>query len=239
MKQTGIGELLAQAFQLFRRNLLFVLALTVPVVVIVTGVTALGLGELGARYHASLPQRDLYIDLAANELVTAPLITSILARWVLLRSRGASVTAHDLVATALEAFPFTLLVIVAWLVAVVLAGSLFILPGIYLLVSWYFVVQAVVIDGDRGFAPIIRSAGYVRRRWWRTAGLLLALQLGAAIPAELIVLIFTSLARSANAEAIVVLGNIVGFALTLPFQAIGTTLYYLQIREAAAQAGRP
>jgi len=42
---------------------------TVPIVVVVTGLTALGLGELGAHFKPQLPLRDTYIQLAANQLV--------------------------------------------------------------------------------------------------------------------------------------------------------------------------
>ena len=83
-----MGELLTGAFDLYRRNARLVLAVTVPVIVVVTGLTALGLGELGARYKPSPPLRDTYIALAANQLVTVPLISSILARWVLLMRRS-------------------------------------------------------------------------------------------------------------------------------------------------------
>jgi hypothetical protein len=39
---------------------------------------------------------------------------------------------------------------------------LFILPGVYLAVRWYFVPQAVVIDGARGPAALTRSGQIVR-----------------------------------------------------------------------------
>src|SRR5579871_2321840 len=71
MSKVGVVELLRRAFDLYRQNMRLVLGLTLPVVVIVIAVTALGLGELGASYHASLPGRDLYIEAAAGELVTA------------------------------------------------------------------------------------------------------------------------------------------------------------------------
>ena len=47
-------------------QLRLVLMLTLPIVVIVVGVTALGLGELGASYRTALPVRDLYIEVAAG-----------------------------------------------------------------------------------------------------------------------------------------------------------------------------
>ena len=158
VRPVGVGGLLAAALELYRRNARLVLAVTVPIVVVVTGLTALGLGELGAHFKPQLPLRDTYIQLAANQLVTVPLISAILARWVLLTRRGERTNATDLVANALEVFPAVLLVIVAWLAAV-FVGLFLIVPGVYILISWYFVVQAVVIDGDRGLAPIAAQRG--------------------------------------------------------------------------------
>src|SRR5579864_5334832 len=128
-----MGELLTEAFDLYRRNARLVLAVTVPIIVVVAGLTALGLGELGAKYSPSPPLRDTYIALAANQLVTVPLISSILARWVLLVQRRERTSATDLVANALEVFPAVLLVIIVWL-AVVFVGLSLVVPGIYILV---------------------------------------------------------------------------------------------------------
>jgi hypothetical protein len=238
MAQMTVGQLMARSFELYRRNLRLMLMLTLPVVVFVFAVTALGLGELGASYRASMPARDGYIELAASELVTAPLITSMLARWVLFETRGERVGAAELVTGALDAFPAVLLVVVIWLV-VSAAGFLFlIVPGIYTLVSWYFVVQAVVIDNDRGLAPISRSSALVRGNWWRSAGIGLAFLIPSEGLAALIGAAFAPLASAANSQAVLVAGEIVADTLTLPFLAIGATLYYLDLRVAAAAAGR-
>jgi hypothetical protein len=236
MAQPTVSDLLAGAFGLYRRNLWLVLALTLPIVVVVIGVTALGLGELGASYRASLPGRDIYIEAAASELVTAPLVTAVLARWVALESRGERTAATDLLASGLEAFPAVLLVVVVWLVVSAAGFLLLIFPGIYTFVSWYFVVQAVVIDGVRGLAPISRSSALVRGNWWRSAGIGLAFLIPAALVTVVVGFAFAPLASAANSDALLVAGEIVADALTLPFLAIGATLYYLQLRE---RAGAP
>ncbi len=228
-----MGELLRAAFDLYRRNVRLVLAVTVPIVAIVTVLTALGLGEFTARIRPAPPLRDTYVDLAASQLVMAPLISAILARFVLLKRRGEPVNATELVADALEKFPVVLLVIVAWLAVSIVGAVTLILPGIYVYVSWYFVVQAVVIDGDRGFAPITRSAQLVRGHWWKTAGTGLAFWIAAYAPQVLIALAFTPVARSANSYAVVVLAVALARAVALPFLAIGATLYYLELRERA------
>ena len=236
----SIGELLRTSVEMYRRNIAMVLALTVPVIVIVTGLTALGLGEFTARLHPPPPARDVWIDVAASELVTVPLITSILARWVVLKRQNAAIVASDLVAGALEVFPAVLLVFVAWLVVSALGLFALIVPGIYIAVSWYFVVQAVVIDGDRGLAAIARSVTLVRGRWWQTFGTGLAFQLTAElIPQLVLAYLLTPVARSANSYAIVVLVVALVRVIALPLVAIGSTLYYLHLRETAMAAAGP
>ncbi len=238
VRAPSVGQLLREAFELYRGNVRLVLAVTVPVVIVVTGLTALGLGELGARVNPAPPPRDAYVDFAVSELVTGPLITAILARLVLLKRRGEAVNATDLVADALELFPAVLLVIITWLLVAFCGFAFFFLPGAYIFVSWYFVVQAVVIDGDRGFAPIRRSALLVRGHWWQSAGIGAAFWLASLVPQVVIVYALTPVARSANSYAIVVVAAALASVIALPFLAIGATLYYLELRDGAARAAR-
>jgi hypothetical protein len=234
-----VGELLRDSLELYRRNFRVLFALTLPIVAIVTGVTALGLGEFTARFNPAPPERDVLVDLLASLLVTLPLVSSIIARWVVGVVRSESASPTELIAGALESFPAVLLVIVIWLGVSFLGLVTLIVPGIYVLVSWYFVVQAVVIDGDRGFAPILRSAALVRGRWWRTLGTGVAfLFVGGLVPELVLSYAFTPLARSVNSYAIVVLLDALVRVIVLPFVAIGATLYYLQLRETAAGLAR-
>lgn len=238
MTAGGLGALLAEAFELYRRNVRLVLAVTVPIVVIVTGVTALGLGELTARFNPAPPTRDVWIDVLASGLVTVPLISSILSQWVLLTRRREQPALTDLFANALEVFPTVLLVIAAWLAVSFVGLITLIVPGIYIFVSWYFVVQAVVIDGDRGFKPLTRSAALVRGHWWQSAGTGVAFTFAALVPQLVLDYAFTPVARSANSYAVVVVVVAVARVIALPFVAIGSTLYYLQLRDAALAASR-
>jgi hypothetical protein len=157
---------------------------------------------------------------------------------VYLTRGGEQVSATDLLANALEAFPALLLVIVAWLAVSLVGMFTLIIPGIYVFVSWYFVVQAVVIDGDRGFAPVTRSAALVRGRWWQSAGTGLAFVLVSYVPQLLLEYALTPVARSANSYAVVVVAVAVARVITLPFVAIGASLYYLRLRDSVTPARR-
>ncbi len=234
MRLAEAGELLARTFELFRRNWRLVFVLTLPIVVVVDGVTALGLGELTHTYRPAPPLRDAYIEVAAGRLVTLPLISAILARWIHERGRGRPGGAIEVLASGLEAFPAVLLGVAVWLI-VSAAGFIFLIfPGIYTAVSWYFVAQAVVIDDSRGLASIYRSAAVIRGNWWRSFGVGVCFWLIEIVVTLVIGAVFAPLASSANAFAVLVVGEVIADAVTLPFLAIGATLYYLRLREAAA-----
>ncbi len=239
MRSVSVAELLRSSYELYRRNIRLVLSVTVPIVVVVTALTGLGLGEFTARLNPAPPVRDVWIDTLASELVTAPLVSAILARWVFLSRTGETASATDLVANALEAFPAVLLVIVIWLAVSALGAVTLILPGIYVFVSWYFVVQAVVIDGDRGLAPIGRSATLVRGHWWQSAATGLAFLIASYLPPLALQYAFTPLARSVNSYAVVVGVVALARVVTLPFVAIGASLYYLHLRDSAPRPARP
>src|SRR5665213_530610 len=61
--------------------------------------------------------------------------------------------------------------------------------------------------------------------------------LGALVPQLVLDFAFTPVARSVNSYAVVVAVVAIARVIALPFVAIGSTLYYLQLREAAAAAG--
>jgi hypothetical protein len=114
-----------------------------------------------------------------------------------------------------------------------------IVPGLYTFVSWYFVVQAVVIDEDRGLAAISRSAALVRGKWWRSLGVGICFVLPSVIASGVIGAAFTPLASAANSDAVIAVGQAVADTVTLPFLAIGATVYYMQLRVEAARTARP
>jgi hypothetical protein len=197
----------------------------------VTGVTALGLGELSAKFQTAVSVRDFEIEVAANFLVTIPLVNSLIARWIALDAAGETVRSTELLASSLESFPAVLVVVAIW-VAGLVVGVFLIVLWIYLGVSWYFGVQAVVIDGRRGLGAIARSAELVSGNWLRTLGTGLCFLLIELVPGQFIAGVFASFAATANSYALVVAGQVVGTTVTLPFLAIGSTLYYLALRAA-------
>jgi hypothetical protein len=226
-----IGQVLRRTIAFYRAHVWLILIVAFPVVAFVDIVIGAGLGELTAGVHKKLSTADGYIFLAADYLVTVPLVTAMLARAVVIDVRDEQQASIRQVAEqGLDLFVPALVVVIVF-VSGVLFGLILILPGIYLAVSWYFVVQAVAVDGYRGFAAVSASAAAVRGRWWHSAGVLLCLQLLAGVAGAVVTAIFESLATAANSDALVIVGNVLIDTVALPFVAVGATLYYLELRE--------
>jgi hypothetical protein len=167
--------------------------------------------------------------------VTVPLVTAMLARAVVIELGGGQPpTIRQVAEQGFDLFAPALLVVIMFVCAVVF-GLILIIPGIYIAVSWYFVVQAVAVDGHRGFGAASASSAAVRGHWWHSAGVLLCLQLLADIASGVVTAIFESLANAVNSDAVVVLGNVLIDTVALPFVAIGATLYYLELRQRTGQ----
>jgi hypothetical protein len=228
-----LGALLSRTFAFYRAHLRYVLLVAFPVVAFVDIALGIGLGEMTAGVHKNLPPADGYIAVAADELITVPIVTAILARAIVIERReGALPSLARAAEQGLELFAPALLVVTVYWVGVGL-GSFLIILAAYWFVSWFFAVQAVVIDGARGFGAIVMSGTLVRGHWWHTAGVVLALELLSAIPGLIVTNLTEALAVAVDSDAVVVVGSILVFTLALPFVATGATFYYLELRERA------
>jgi len=105
-----------------------------------------------------------------------------------------------------------------------------IVPGVFLAVRWYFVPQAVVVDGARGRAALSRSGELVDGFWWRTFGLVVLANLAVAIPGFILVTPFTAIAESTDRAVWALVGSAVTTSVTTPFVALFSTLLYYDLR---------
>lgn len=225
-----IGELLDETFALYRAHLRIVLTIAGGVVAVVDLILGVGLGEITSRYKSRSPAGQGVITLAASALVTTPLITAMLARAVLDVREERTPSMQRAVAAGLDLFAPLLVAILLYVAAVVIGTLAFVLPGIYVAVSWYFVAQAVVVDGRRGPGALARSAELVRGGWIHAFSTGVLFNFLVAIPGSVVAYGAAALARAANAEAVVVAGDIIFETFALSFVAVGATLYYLDLR---------
>jgi hypothetical protein len=232
-----IPALFAEALRVYGRNLPAFLgiaaAIVIPVNLIVSGI---GLKQLTGPYDQSPSVGEAVVSTFVSFLVTAPLITATCVYALRRLAGGESPRAGRSLTDGLEAFaPIFLAVVLA--AAGIAAGLLLILPGIYLAIRWYFVPQAVVIDGRRGTAALKASGDVVRGLWWRAFGVVLLANLAAALPALALLSPFTALAKSADRELWRLVGEALATTLTTPFVALVSILLWYDLRSRGRGAG--
>jgi hypothetical protein len=209
-------------------------AVVAPVELIVSGI---GLEQLSSGYDPSPPAAEQGIQIAVSYLVIVPLVTAMVVHAMLAGDRGEGLAAGRAVAAGrsisagLEAFAPVFAAMLIAGAGVALGLLLFIAPGIYLGVRWYFVPQAVVVDGTRNVGALRRSGELVQGSWWRVLAIGLLAGLAAIVPAALVELPFAAAAESADRDALALLGGIVAETITTPFVAIVATLLYFDLRE--------
>jgi hypothetical protein len=129
-----------------------------------------------------------------------------------------------------EAFSRIFFAVALAAVGVSLGVVAFIVPGIYLFIRWYFVPQAVVIEGARGPAALSRSTAVTRGFWWRTLGIVVIVILAALVPQLVISAPFTAIADSTDRALWSLVGTIVTETITAPFIALFSTFLYYDLR---------
>jgi hypothetical protein len=198
-----------------------------PVVLIVQGI---GLEQLTADYDDSPSVAETVVPAVVDFLVIAPLVTAICIHALHSIAGGGSPGAGEAIVRGFEAF--TPLFFAVVLVAIGVAAGLlvFVVPGVYLFVRWFFVPQVVVIEGLRAPAALQRGGELVTGIWWRTFGLIVLVNLAAALPALLLTTPFAGIASSTDRAVWSLVGTIVTATVTGPFVAIYATLLYYDLR---------
>lgn len=232
-----LGQLISDGLALYARHVgVFVTiaaAVVIPVEVIVSGI---GLGQITAPYDEDPPLAALVVPLAVEYLVTAPLITGMTIHALLRAASGQQPGTRASIAAGLEVFaPIFLAVILA---AIGIAAGLFllVLPGVYLAIRWFFVAQAVVVDGRRGAEALRRSGELVSGAWWRVLGIAIVVNLIILVPAAIIDLPLVLAAEAADREVFALAGSILSQMVTAPYLAIVSTLLFFDL--STRKAGR-
>lgn len=225
-----LGELLRACLHLYRSY--FWTFATIALVVVVPAellVMGLGAGQLFSSYDATPSLGAQAMDFLSHILVITPLITAMHVQAVVDVGAGRVPS----VARALRAGLDVFLPLVAALLIMTLgvfAGFLALLvPGLYLLVRWYVVAQAVMVDGRRATAALARSGELVQGMWWRVFGIVIVFLAIAEVPTLLIGLPLDHLAKASGREAWRLLGTMVTDVPVLSFLALSGTLLYFDL----------
>jgi hypothetical protein len=224
------GALMRDSFVVYIRHFWTFLALgalvVVPSELIVSGV---GLEQLSSGYDSTPTFAEAAIPALVSYLVVAPLITAICVYALQSVAAGGSPGAREAIVRGFESFsPIFFAVLLAALG--ILLGAILILPGVYLFVRWYFVPQAVVLEGARGASALRASGRLVEGSWWRTFGLIVLINVVALLIAVGLNAPFTAAADNADRALWALIGEIVGSSLVQPFGALYSTLLYFDLK---------
>jgi glycerophosphoryl diester phosphodiesterase family protein len=137
-------------------------------------------------------------------------------------------------------FAFKRLLPLMWLavltgVLLTLATICLIVPGVYFFFAWSVAVPVLMVENQRGFGALSRSAKLVKGRWWPTAGALVLSYVFISIVGAVVGGLLTAVALSGNtsvatASIVVAIASIVSTTLTKPFQVAVTAVIYFDLR---------
>jgi hypothetical protein len=213
-------------FRYFSAFVAIGLAVVVPVELVVSGI---GLGQLSGGYPPASTGAELGVSLAEGYLLVGPLVTAMVIHALLAVADGRRPRPGAAITSGLEAFRPIFLAVLIGAAGVILGFVVFILPGIWLFVRWYFAPQAVVVDGRRSVGALERSAELVTGSWWRVFWVIIFATIAVGIPGTLIEVPFNLWANSADSSAISLAGQVVASALTAPLEALVLTLLYFDL----------
>lgn len=225
-----VPALLGDSLAVYRRNagtfLALAAAVVVPVELVVQGI---GLERLTAPYDESPSPAEAAVAAVVGLLVVAPLVTAICIHALRGVAAGGSPGARESIVAGFEAFTPIFLAVLLAAAGIALGLAALIIPGVYLAVRWYFVPQAVVLEGARGPGALARSGRAVTGFWWRTLGLVLLANVAALIPAALLSAPFTAIAESSDRAAWALAGSMAAEIVTAPFVALFSTLVWFDL----------
>jgi uncharacterized membrane protein len=229
-----VGALFADALSVFGRHLwLFILlsaAVVVPADLIVQGV---GLEMLTSSYDESPDVAETLVPAIVEFLVVVPIIAAICIYALHQIAAGERPPAGEVFVAGFEAFTPLFFAVLLAALGIALGFVIFVVPGIYLAIRWYFVPQAVVIEGARGAGALSRSGQIVTGYWWRTFGLVLLANVAIVIPGLILVLPFGAIAESTDRAVWQLVGSTIATSVTTPFVALFSTLLYYDLRARA------
>ena len=208
-------------------------AVVVPVDLVVEGI---GLEMLTGRYDSSPTIAETAVPTVVRFLVVVPIITAICIYALLSIEAGEQPSAGRTLVSGFEQFTPLFFAVLIAAIGIAAGFVLLVIPGIYLAVKLFFVPQTVVVEGARGTESLRRSSDMVRGFWWRTFGLVVMINLAAALPALVITAPFTGIADSTGDAAWALAGMICAESITTPFVALFSTFLYFDLRARAAPA---
>ncbi len=225
---TSIGELLSNAFRMYRGEpMMFIL---------LTAITVIPVGILSAVASNSVT------DAETTGRAVAILLTAVVPAILLLPISGAAISVAAVrrllgnpcgAGASLEPVGARFWALIGALVLATLGITVglfaLIIPGVFLAIFWLFVSQAVVVEGKGVRDALRRSGEIVRGSWWTVFLAYLVISIVAAIARFVLELIggaaFIPLDGSARTVAVAIWSTLV-LLVVEPFLLIAVALLY-------------
>lgn len=240
LQRRSLGMLLTDAFSVYSRHfptfIALAAAVVLPVQLVVSGIGAERLW--GPWDETPDPIAYLLIPAIVNVLVVGPLLAAMTIHALADVGARREPSAVRSIRAGLEVFPAVFAVLL--LVDVTVAASVVtvVLP-IYLLVRWWLVLPAVILEDRRGFDALRRSAELIRDSWWRAFLVWFVSTFGAMLMNLTIVGQFADLIDLTNSDALAFSVELLGQTIVLPAFALVTAFYYFHLRARSEGVGAP
>jgi hypothetical protein len=234
-----LAAILRDALAVYRSRLRTFLAMSalvvVPAQLVVMGV---GLEQLSAGFDSSQDPADVVISAALGYLLLLPLIGAMCIHALLVMSEGERPRTREMIVRGLESFAPMFLAVLLAALGVTLGLLMLIVPGVFLAITFYFVPQAVVLEGARDTKALRASAELVRGFWWRTFGVVLVVNLIGLLISLILGTPFVRLAESQDQAVWQLVGTMLTATITMPFTALASVLLYFDLKARRAAPGR-
>jgi hypothetical protein len=235
-----VGELLTDGFGTYFRNFgTFVgiaAAVVAPVQLIVSGI---GLRQLWVDFDPTPSVAQVLLPAGVNVLMVTPLVTAMTIYVLLDLGDGRAPSAGNAIQRGLDVFTPLLLAVVMAGVGIAAGFLALIVPGVFLAIRWYFVPQAVVVEGRRGSEALSRSWELVRGSSWRVFGIVVMVSLAIGAATAAIQLPLVEVARAADSALPDLIGLILAQTLAVPAGAVVAALLYFDLRSQREGAQAP
>jgi hypothetical protein len=237
LRPRGVGEILTDAFRLYRLHWQSLIAIVAVVVVPLTLLQALVTEVIGDTFVETRIRAGVEIHtgevagaaLAALAVAVLSILTWSVLTGAITRAAAGTFLGRDLQIE--ESYRYGLarlgsIILVGLLVALAVIGGLilFVIPGIIVATRLSCSIAALVVEDKRGREALRRSWNLVKGFGWRVFGAFLFSGLLAGLASSLLTLPF---GRSAVGRAI---GQTIASVITLPYGALVGILIYLDLR---------
>jgi hypothetical protein len=230
-RRRELGELIEDSWRLYAGNLSLFLPIAMIVVVPVELLgLGVGLGQLWKPYDPNPNLLPSGLETGLRLLIIQPLVTAAHIAAVMALDQGERPTPWWSITRGLTRWAPVLGAVLLAGLAVLVGFVLLVIPGIYLLVIFYFGAQAVVAEDRDPVDALRRSRELVSGQFWRVFGIGIVFSVMIGVVGALVAAVFTGIADASGRELFVLLGSMVSDVFTIAFTALAGTLVFFDLR---------